>query len=105
MRSHVARARLCRLVLVMGLALTVLAPATALAQTEEPSYPTTPTTPTTDVAGTTVTVGDPRVAGTRVSQLPFTGGDVALLTVLGLAALGSGIAVVVFTRRHSTSRA
>jgi hypothetical protein len=90
----------------MGLGLSVLAPTAAFAQAEEPSYPTTPTTPTTDVAGTTVTVGDPgAVAATRASRLPFTGGDIALLTVLGVVALGSGIAVVAFTRRRSTSPA
>jgi len=102
MTVHDARTHIVRLVLLVGLVLTVLAPTGALAQTEDTSYPTTPTTPTTDVAGTSVTAPrDARVAGTSASRLPFTGGDVALLTALGLVAVGSGLAIVVFTRRRS----
>jgi hypothetical protein len=104
MTSYGARAHALRLVVLVGLALMVLAPTAALAQTEDTSYPTTPTS---DVAGTTVTVSrdatEVRVAGASASRLPFTGGDVALLTVLGLVAFGSGLAIVVFTRRRSTS--
>ncbi len=103
MRSHATRARLCRLVLFLGLGLSVLAPTAAFAQTEEPVYPTTPTTPTTDVAGTTVTA--PHDPTASRSSLPFTGGDIALLTVLGVVAVASGAAVVVFTRRRSTTPA
>ena len=84
----------------------VLLPTAAAAQ--EDNYPVTTksTTPTCDpndpsdaeVCGTVVTVSQ------GGSTLPFTGGDVALLTVLGLGAAGAGIGLVWFGRRtESTS--
>ncbi len=72
----------------------------AAAQADGETYPTITTDPPTSVGGSKVTVAR---GGTASSKLPFTGGDVALLTVLGVAAVGSGAAIVVFTRRRSTS--
>ena len=94
---------LSSLFLLMGVAVFVLLPAAAGAQ--EDNYP--PSTVTTDpcvdanganVCGTVVTVprGDEET-------LPFTGGDVALLTVLGVAAAGAGAGLVWFGRRSDAN--
>ena len=108
MRSNRRRGGLGLAVLV-ALLLMVWGGIAAAQTTNDTTYPTVSTTPTTDpcttpgVCGTSGTVVN--VGGARASSLPFTGGDVALLTVLGLAALGSGVAIVVFSRRRSTSSA
>jgi len=93
--------------LLLGSALLVAVwSGTAAAQTEDTSYPTVSTVPITDPTDPS-TGGTSAVGGSSAarSSLPFSGGDVALLTVLGLAAVGSGVAIVVFTRRRSTSAA
>ena len=82
----------------------LLLPAAAFAQTGGTEYPTTPTTPTTEVRGTVVTrgrTGDP--GDPAKATLPFTGGDVALLSVLGVGAVASGGAILLFTRRRSST--
>jgi LPXTG-motif cell wall-anchored protein len=81
----------------------VLLPVAAFAQTGGVGeYPTTPTTPTTEVRGTVVTrSGDP--GDPARSSLPVTGGDVALLSVLGVGAVASGGAILLFTRRRSST--
>jgi hypothetical protein len=98
------RARLAR-----GLGLSVLCSvllltagtAVAGAQSNDTSYPTVSTLPvTTDPPGTSSVGG---VSAAR--SLPFSGGDVALLTILGVGAVASGVAIVVFARRRSTSTA
>ena len=103
MGSRTPRRRVAQLLFLAALALGVLTPATAWAQDE--NYP----------PSTTVTTGrctDPAVCGTSVqgsnasvasSSLPFTGGDVAMLTVLGLTATGGGVALVMLGRRRSRS--
>jgi hypothetical protein len=103
MRVSRARKHLLRLTLLMSALVFVLVPAAAFAQTDGGSgeYPTTPTTPTTQVQGTVVTKAV-NTAGTSTS-MPFTGGNVALLTVLGLGAVGAGTAIVILGRRRSTS--
>jgi hypothetical protein len=85
---------------VVGLGLLVLAPA-AFAQT----YPTTPTTPTTvscqgatSVCATATTDPTPSNGG----SLAFTGGNIALLVGLGLAAAVGGVVLVRLGRRSST---
>jgi hypothetical protein len=93
-----------RLFLLAGMALFVLLPAAAWAD----DYPVTSTSTTNpcktisgnQVCGTVVTVPE-----RRQQFLPFTGGDVALLTVLGLVATGAGAGLVLAGRRRSTSRA
>lgn len=107
--------RACRVrrglgLVVLAFSLVLMMGGIAAAQTgDDPTYPTIPTTTTTDpctnvnergVCGT-VAVGGTSVA--RSSSLPFTGGDIALLTVLGLSAVGAGVAIVVLGRRRSTS--
>jgi hypothetical protein len=90
--------------LLVGVAIFVLLPTAAGAQ--EDNYPVTSTSTTTEcvpgdgteVCGTVVTV--PR--GNEAS-LPFTGGDVALLTVLGLAAAAAGVGLVWFGRRSDAT--
>jgi hypothetical protein len=94
------------LMLLVGVALFVLLPAAAGAQ--ENDYPVT-TVPTTtpvcfsarsvEVCGTSVT--EPR--SSSVESLPFTGGDVAMLTVLGLAAAAAGAGLVWFGRRSDSA--
>jgi len=111
MRSNRVRRGLGLLVFAVAMVLTVGVGVAAAQTTNDTTYPTVSTPTTTDpcvstngasVCGTAVSV--PRVGGVAASRsLPFTGGDVALLTVLGLAAVGSGVAIVVLTRRRSTA--
>jgi multidrug efflux pump subunit AcrA (membrane-fusion protein) len=97
--------RLVRLAVVVCLMLLlsmIVVPVAAFAQTTEPEYPTTPTTSPT----TTTTVQVEGKVVNRVTDpqsLPFTGGDVALLTVLGLGAVGTGAALMLLGRRRTTS--
>jgi hypothetical protein len=84
--------------------LLVLLPTAAAAQD---NYPVTSTSTTTSCEDPGA---DPAVCGTVVtdpsgssSTLPFTGGDVALLTVLGLGAAGAGISLVWFGRRSEAT--
>jgi hypothetical protein len=89
--------------LLAGVALFVLLPAAAGAS----DYPVTSTSTTSQcktsgenqVCDTVVTVPDH-----RQQFLPFTGGDVALLTVLGLAATSAGTGLVMAGRRRSAAR-
>jgi hypothetical protein len=91
-----------RLLLLAGVLVIVLLPTAAMAQ--EGNYP--PTTVTThqcvpgdntEVCGTVVTVPQ------GGSQLPFTGGNVAMLTVLGLAAAAAGVGLVWVGRRSDST--
>jgi len=109
----------------VGLALVVMTVwARGLAaQTTEPSPDqttgqTTETTLSTYPTISTVTTVDPcrqrsapivcdtasldREAGSGTGPLPFSGGDAALVTVLGLGAVGAGAAIVLLSRRRST---
>lgn len=93
-----------RLLLLAGLLVIVMLPTAAVAQ--EGDYPTPSTTVTTkqcvpgdntEVCGTVVTV--PR----GNSSLPFTGGNVAMLTVLGLAVAAAGAGLVWVGRRSDST--
>jgi len=90
-----------RLVLLVSATVFVLLPVAAFAQNDggTGTYPTTPTTPTTEVQDTVVT----RALDPDGTSLPFTGGDIALLSVLGVVAVASGGAILLFTRRHSST--
>src|SRR4029453_14793056 len=98
MRSHHVPRALGLLALVA--AVLLISAGVAAAQTDGTSYPTVPTTPATDPCVSTSSCGTSAVGGVSVGgvsstrSLPFTGGDVALLTVLGLAAAGTGAAGV-----------
>ena len=91
--------------LLAGLLVIVMLPTAAMAQ--EDQYPTPSTTVTThqcesgnsnsEVCGTVVTV--PRGS----SSLPFTGENVALLTVLGLVAAAAGVGLVWVGRRPDSN--
>ena len=94
--------RLARLALCLGILLITLAPAVAWAQTgggnsDYPVVSTSTTQPCTYCTTSTVI----QVKGE--STLPFTGGDVALVTVLGLAAAASGVFLVWLGRRSTTA--
>jgi hypothetical protein len=89
--------------LLGGVALVWLIPAEAGAQTA-PNYPVT-TSPTTAVCPTCNTTAPPN-GGTQTSaSLAFTGGDIALVTVLGLVILGAGVGLVLLGRRRSGTAA
>jgi hypothetical protein len=98
-------------VLLLAGAMMIAAGGIAAAQTDgDTTYPTIPTTTTTDpctkvneggVCGTVVVEG----SSVSRSSLPFTGGDVALLTLVGLGAVGAGVTIVLVGRRRSTSSA
>jgi hypothetical protein len=89
------------LLAVAALMLVVFAPA-ALAQTD---YPTTPTTPTKIDPCKVHPCGQPSTSGQAVStrtsgtSLPFTGGNIALLVGVGLAAAFGGVVLVRVGRR------
>lgn len=97
-----------RLVLVAGLMVFVLLPTAAWAQ-DTGDYPASTTVTThhdpcagpngVSVCGTAVTVN--RTTG----AMPFTGGDVALLTILGLSAAAGGAGLVWLGRRRSSTTA
>ena len=95
-----------RLLVLAGLTLLVLLPTAAAAQ--EDNYPVTSTS-TSKVCDPNDPGSNAEVCGTVVtvsgggSTLPFTGGDVALLTVLGLGAAGAGIGLVWFGRRSEST--
>lgn len=94
-----------RLLLLAGMLMLVMLPTAAMAQ--EGNYPTASTTRVTtqcsagngsEVCGTAVTV--PRGSG---SSLPFTGGNVAMLTVLGLAVAAAGVGLVWVGKRSDSA--
>lgn len=105
MSPRIGVRRLARLVLGLGLLLMVLAPATvAWAQTgggngDYPVVSTSTTNPCADGRCATSTT----ISVKGESTLPFTGGDVALVTILGLAAAGSGAFLVWLGRRSSAA--
>jgi hypothetical protein len=93
------------LALFAGLVLAVLLPTAAWAQ--DSNYPPSTTVTTrnqcegtngVNVCGTSVTV-----SRNNANPLPFTGGDVALLTVLGLGAAAGGLGLVWVARRSSST--
>jgi hypothetical protein len=98
------RRLLARLLLLVGVLVLIALPGYAAAQ--EGDYPpsTTVTTsgcetdPSSSVCGTNVTT--PRGGSTT---LPFTGGDVALLTVVGLIVVGAGVGLVWIGRRSEAT--
>jgi hypothetical protein len=99
-----------RLLFVAALALAVLAPASAaFASASRGNYP--PTAPTTDPCSRSYPAPPASctsVQGTSTSDqatLPFTGGDVGLLSVIGVGVLGGGVLLVWMSRRRSRSAA
>ena len=99
-----------RALVVAAVLVAVLAPGVALAQGANDNYPPSATVTTGDPCTTRNSSG---ICGTGVSRdpdassasSPFTGGDVALLTVLGLTAALGGIGLVWLGRRRSGSTA
>ena len=82
------------------LAGAVVAPGLALAAPDDcESY--SATCPPTEVQGVKHT--KPEVSGTNSSTLPFTGGEIALLAVTGIAAVGAGAVLVTAGRRRRVS--
>jgi hypothetical protein len=97
---------------VLGLSVLGAAPALAVCDPYSGECPAvdserTAVLPFTETRGDVATQTQADVAGRGVSQLPaslpFTGGELALLGVLGVAALGGGIAFVVAGQRRPTS--
>ena len=92
--------RLARLALLIVVLVAFVAPATAAwAQTGDYPASTSTTNPCNDGGCSTTTTIQVKGAST----LPFTGGNVALLTVLGLGAAGAGVALVVLGRRSKST--
>ncbi len=97
MRSRTL-SRVARVAAVVGFVLVGLAPVAA-AQTDYPTpttEPSTTTTPTSNVSGVVVSSGQAQSSG----FLAFTGGNIALLVVIGLGAAGAGIVLVRYGRRR-----
>jgi hypothetical protein len=88
-----------RVLLLVGLLLFVVVPVgAASAQTGDYPVVSTSTTSTCNDCGTTTTI---QVKG--ASTLPFTGGNVALLTLLGVGAAGAGTALILLGRRSKAT--
>lgn len=102
LRASVLAALSVSLVLIGGL---VGAGAAAAQTIDDTTYPTVSTTPTSDPCVASATCG---TAGTvpntgRASEnsaFPLSGDDAALLTLLGVVAVGSGTAIVLSARRR-----
>lgn len=89
--------------LLGGVALVWLVPTGAGAQTTSPNYPVTTTattSPCTSTTGSVCGTAPPQVAAAGTS-LPFTGGNVALVTILGLVIVAAGVVLVRLGRRRS----
>jgi hypothetical protein len=106
---NIARTRFAGLALIAVTGALVAGPATALAQDALSNPSAAQYEPQSQVHGTSTT-GSPAVAvtpsngsngGGSTGSLPFTGMDVAVLSVVALALIGTGIAL----RRLSTPRA
>ena len=94
--------RLVRLLLVAGVMLMVLMPAAAMADS---NYPPT-TTATTRQCAAGSTSGVCRTVATvpkRGGSLPFTGGNIAVLTALGLVIAVVGGSLVWLGRRSDSA--
>ncbi len=98
-----------RLMAVAAISLAVLVPGLAWAQ--EGDYPPSTTSTTSEctvvggavVCGTVVTVPSSIEVKGETATLPFTGGNAALLTGLGLVALGAGVGLVFVGRRSAST--
>ncbi|MGH9048252.1 MAG: hypothetical protein ACRDY4_00815 [Acidimicrobiia bacterium] len=96
--------RALRLIAAGAVVTGVMLPAAALAQ-QDPVYPTPSSTPEV--------TNPPAVAGGGASTsvepvgaretLPFTGGEIAGLTLIGLGVTGAGVAMVRIGRRRATT--
>lgn len=93
-----------------ALAVALAGPAAAVCEaysggcTEPPGVlPTTLTDGTTDSTTTTTNSTSNRVGAGTPSTLPFTGGEVVLVSVAGAAAIAGGGALVVAGRRRASS--
>jgi hypothetical protein len=95
--------RVLRLIATAAVVGGVMVPAAALAQ-EYPS-PTTDPTPTTAHTGsqTAATPASPVSTKVQTGTLPFTGGQLAGLTVAGLGAVGVGLVFLRFGRKRARS--
>ena len=87
-----------------GVGLVWLIPTEAGAQTV-PNYPVTTTATTSPCTSTTpgVCSTTPDAGVTTSASLAFTGGDLALVTILGLVIVGAGVGLVLLGRRRSGS--
>lgn len=105
---------------MVGIVLTVLAPAAAWADgtpppttsppQTTPGYPT-PGYPSPQTANCTYPYPNPQICTSSAGSsspsgssgsLPFTGGDVALMSVIGAVVVAGGVALVVVSRRRRT---
>jgi hypothetical protein len=66
------------------------------------AYSSTCPTPPVSVLPTTQTRA-PQVEGTNASRLPFTGGEIAILAVAGIGAIGAGTIFVTTGRRRRSA--
>jgi LPXTG-motif cell wall-anchored protein len=98
--------RLTQGAIFVGIMLAVLVPATAWADGGGTQYPT-PHVPT--CAETPQGCAPQGVTAShsvsRGASLPFTGGDTALLTVVGLGVVGGGVGLLFLSRRRRTASA
>jgi uncharacterized surface anchored protein len=83
----------------------VMAPTAALAQDyPTPSSSPTATTGPSSVEGASVRGAQVTRPSRRGSTLPFTGGEIAALTLVGLGVTGAGVVLVGFGRRRTQTQ-
>jgi len=90
--------RAVRIAAVSGIAFAAIAPAAAYAT--PPAYPDGGGTNTPNDPGATQVKG---TTATKSATLPFTGGDVAGLALIGAGAVGAGVVIVRQTRRKAVA--
>jgi hypothetical protein len=94
--------RLAAIALFVGLGLAILAPAASAQVYPNPSTPTTPSCSTyPQPSGCSTNVGG--TSTTQSSSLPFTGGNIALLTAIGAIVVTGGVSLIVYSRRRSAT--
>lgn len=95
--------RALRLVAAGAVVAGVMLPAAAVAQ-QDPVYPTPSSTPevTNPPRGSSGSSTSIDVSSSQ-ETLPFTGGEIAGLTMIGLGVTGAGVAMVRIGRRRATT--
>jgi hypothetical protein len=93
-----------RVLTLAGLCIAVLGPASLAAAQNYPASTTVTTDPCSNANAASTQCGTrPSIQVKGESTLPFTGGDVALVAVLGAGAAGAGTILVLAGRRSRTA--
>jgi hypothetical protein len=103
MRRHLAKTAILTGIVVGSLAGTAGIAAAAPADTCNAYSSTCPSPSVSGLHFTRAPSTGPQVEGTNQSQLPFTGGEIALMVVVGVGAIGAGTVFVATGRRRRSA--